>query len=203
MTRSTPLPLRGTSQRGITLIMVLIILVVISLLGVGGAQVALMSERGARNDRDQQVAWQSAEEGLVDAEIEMYNTAAGRRTTFDGVSAVNFPASGCGTSGATRGLCATAVTGEPTWLSADFTITSSAAPTVAFGTFSNQNQVLHAVPGIGTGLQPAQLPRYVIEPVRAPIGSKSEPAELWYRVTAMGFGPSAKIQTVVQMLYRN
>ena len=39
-------------ESGITLIMVMIILIVVSLLGVGGAQIALMSERSARNDRD-------------------------------------------------------------------------------------------------------------------------------------------------------
>ena len=55
-------------QSGMSLIMVLLILVVVSLLGVGGAQIALMSERGARNDRDLQMAWQAAEAGLIDAE---------------------------------------------------------------------------------------------------------------------------------------
>jgi type IV pilus assembly protein PilX len=65
---STP---RSRDQKGVTLIMVLLILVVVSLLGVGGAQIALMSERGARNDRDQQLAWQSAEAGLIDAETDL------------------------------------------------------------------------------------------------------------------------------------
>ena len=53
------------AEAGASLIMVMLILVVVSLLGVGGAQIALMSERGARNDRDQLVAWQAAEAALI------------------------------------------------------------------------------------------------------------------------------------------
>jgi len=47
-------------QTGASLIMVMLILIVVSILGVGAAQIALMSERSARNDRDMQIAWQSA-----------------------------------------------------------------------------------------------------------------------------------------------
>ena len=69
--RTLRIPKKSSGHRGVTLIMVLLILGVVSLLGVGGAQIALMSERGARNDRDQQVAWQSAEAGLIDAGIDV------------------------------------------------------------------------------------------------------------------------------------
>ncbi|HUD33331.1 MAG TPA: PilX N-terminal domain-containing pilus assembly protein, partial [Variovorax sp.] len=74
------------SQRGVSLIVVLLILVVVSVLGVGGAQIALMAERGSRNDRDMQVAWQAAEAALMDAEFDIHgpNTAAAsRRAVFD------------------------------------------------------------------------------------------------------------------------
>lgn len=185
-------------ESGITLIMVMIILIVVSLLGVGGAQIALMSERSARNDRDQQVAWQAAEEGLVDAEIDMWNPASTRQTIFDGQNLVNFPATGCGTSGNSKGLCASVTTGKPAWLTEDFTITSTGAATTAFGTFTGR--VFEAG---GPGVTPAKVPRYIIEPVIAQIGSKSGSPEIWYRVTAIGFGPRADIQSVVQMLYRN
>ena len=58
-------------QNGASLIMVMMILIVVSLLGVSGAQIGLMSERGARNDRDIQMAWQAAEAALIDAEFDM------------------------------------------------------------------------------------------------------------------------------------
>jgi len=188
------------SQAGASLIMVLLVLIVVSMLGVGGAQIALMSERGARNDRDQQMAWQAAEAGLIDAENDIWNPAVAstRRTIFDGKSTVYFPSSGCGTSGSSLGLCAAVSTGKPAWLTADFTVTSSSAVTTAFGTFTSASYESG-----GAGIQPAQAPRYIIEPVISQTGDAANPdQEVLYRVTSMGFGPRADIQSVVQMLYR-
>ena len=201
------------AQRGVTLIMVLLILVVVSMLGVGGAQIAMMSERGARNDRDQQLAWQAAEAGLIDAEndliysasLELCGKYASCPTTrprgdwiLDGKSAYAFPASGCGTTGAEKGLCASVSTGKPAWLTVDFTDTGSSATTVAFGTFTGADFETGEI-----GVQPAQAPRYIIEPIRVRTGdASSTEAEIVYRVTVMGFGPRADIQAVLQMLYR-
>lgn len=191
----THLNLPVLTQRGASLIMVMLILVVVSLLGVGGAQIALMSERGARNDRDQQVAWQSAEAALIDAEIDMIGSTSTRRTLFDGETVSAFVA-GCGTSGTSIGLCDITMSGKPAWLTANFTTTSSSAPTTALGTFTGRTFAAGSV-----GVQPAKVPRYIIELVPDPVGSKSNPTYL-YRVTAMGFGPREDIQAVLQMLYR-
>lgn len=178
--------------------MVLLILIVVSLLGVGSAQIALMSERGARNDRDQQVAWQAAEAGLIDAEIDMWNSTSTRISVFDGKTTYAFPDTGCGTSDISRGLCAAVTSGKPAWLTADFTDTSSSAPTTTFGTFTSRTFETG-----GAGIQPAQAPRYLIEPIIALTGDKANPErEVLYRVTTMGFGPRKDIQSVVQMLYR-
>ena len=187
-TRNAP-----TSARGASLIMVLLILVVVSLLGVGGAQIALMSERGARNDRDMQIAWQAAEAALVDAELDMSNV---RTTVFDSKSQTPF-VMGCGTSGQNIGLCtADPSTGKPAWLTVDFTATGGSAATAAFGAYTSRSFAAGA-----TGIQPAKAPRYVIEMVPDPIGDKSNPSFM-YRVTSMGFGPRADIQGVLQMIYR-
>lgn len=186
-TRNAP-----TSARGASLIMVLLILVVVSLLGVGGAQIALMSERGARNDRDMQIAWQAAEAALVDAELDMSNV---RTTVFDSKSQTPFVV-GCGTSGQNIGLCtADLSTGKPAWLDVDFTDTTS-APTAEFGAYTGRDFAAGAA-----GIQPAKAPRYVIEMVPDPIGDKSNPSFM-YRVTSMGFGPREDIQGVLQMIYR-
>ena len=198
-------------QRGASLIMVMLILIVVSLLGVGGAQIALMSERGARNDRDQQLAWQSAEAGLIDAENDLifssnpqlcgkFATCPGTRPRGDWVmdGKVNtFPASGCGTSSTTKGMCASVTTGKPAWLTEDFTDTSSGSTTVPFGTFTGAD-FEHGEAGV----QPAQAPRYIIEPITVLTGDASSPTEIVYRVTVMGFGPRTDIQAVLQMLYR-
>lgn len=191
---------RQPGQRGVTLIVVLLILVVVSVLGVGGAQIAMMSERGARNDRDQLLAFQSAEAALVDAELDIdpaVNAANVRKSVFDGKSTISFPSAGCGTSGNAQGLCATPpISGKPLWLVADFTDTSSSAPTTAFGTFSTR-----AFAAGGVGVQPAKAPRYIIEPITVQSGDPANP-DILYRVTAVGFGPRVDIQAVLQMLYR-
>ena len=183
-------------QRGASLIMVLLILVVVSVLGAGGAQIAIMSERGARNDRDQPVAWQAAEAALIDAEVDMIGTTSTRQTVFDSKNLIPFE-TGCGTTGNTVGLCALNLTGKPAWLTADFTIaTGSGVNTAGLGTFTGRTFAAGVL-----GIQPALVPRYVIEIIPDPIGDKSKPTFM-YRVTSMGFGPRRDIQAVVQMIYR-
>jgi type IV pilus assembly protein PilX len=188
--------------------MVLLILVVVSLLGVGAAQIALMSERGARNDRDMQLAWQAAEAGLIDAEVDLWDPTSTRHCLFDGKSTLAVVNEGafnattitdaCGTTGATQGLYGTVVSGKPAWLMVDFTSTSSSAPTTEYGKFTSRG-----FQAGGAGVQPAQKPRYIIEPILAQSGDMANSEqEVVYRVTVMGFGPRSDIQAVVQMLYR-
>lgn len=184
---------RFHGERGASLIMVLLILVVVSLLGVGGAQIALMSERGARNDRDLQVAWQAAEAALVDAELDM--TTGSRATVFDGKNATDFVPD-CGTTNNSVGLCTSTSATKPAWLTVDFTDTSTSAPTTKFGDFTTRTFAAG-----GVGIKPAQAPRYMIELVPDPVGDKGNPSFM-YRVTTMGFGPRADIQGVLQMIYR-
>lgn len=194
----------GTAhERGASLIMVLIILTIVSLLGIAGIQISMMSERGVRNDRDQQIAWEAAEAALLDAEQDIYGPAlSSRRNTFTPVTDTQAFVDGCGTSGNSRGLCAPVTSGRPVWLTPgfDFSDSSSRAPSAAYGTFTG-----HTFAAGSIGIQPVQLPRYVIEPIRDPadrdLGSSSP--KFVYRVTAMGFGPRKDIQAVVQMIYRN
>jgi type IV pilus assembly protein PilX len=189
-------------QHGVSLILVLIILTVVSLLGVAAIQVSLLTERGARNDRDMQLAWQSAEAALADAEVDLWATKTStnsRQLTFQKpVNTVAF-VPGCGTSSTNRGLCELVSSGKPAWLTVDFTATGSAAPTVEYGTFTGA-----AFTAGGLGVQPAQKPRYVIEIIPDPGERDASVTDSYiFRVTAMGFGPRKEIQAVVQMLYRN
>jgi type IV pilus assembly protein PilX len=199
--RGNPLP-RRRAERGISLVMVMLILVVVSILGVGAAQIAIMGERSTRNDRDQQVAWQAAEAALIDAEFDMRDPApaTSRQTLFDAKNQVAF-FSGCGTAasvtgGKSVGLCALNSSGKPAWLTADFTETSATATTTELGTFTGRSFASG-----GKGVQPAQRPRYVIEVMPDPVGDASNPTYI-YRVTAMGFGPRTDIQAMLQMIYR-
>lgn len=205
---------RGTNaqtmkaQHGASLIMVMIILTIVSMIGIAGIQVSTMSERSARNDRDQQVAWQSAEAGLMDAENDLFGPGASTRRAVFGPTtnkAAFVDGCGIGTSGDSKGLCALALTGKPAWVAADFTLDGNTAMTTEYGDFTGRTFAAG-----GPGIQPARRPRYVIEAIEdnAGVGSgsrnlASEDPKYVFRVTAMGFGPREDIQSVVQMMYRN
>ena len=197
-------------QRGASLIMVMIVLTIVSMIGIAGIQVSMMSERSARNDRDYQVAWQSAEAGLMDAENDIFGPgASSRRGVFGPTTNKSAFVAGCGTktSGTSKGLCALAltVTDKPAWVTADFDLSGNTANTTEYGDFTGRTFAAG-----GPGIQPARRPRYVIEAIEdnAGVGSTSrnlasENPKYVFRVTAMGFGPRADIQAVVQMIYRN
>lgn len=191
------------AQRGFSLVTTLILLIVVTLLGIGASQMVLLSEKSTRFDRDQQIAFQAAEAALVDAEFDIRgpNSAAAQRLdsfTGKGGDKVNF-ADGCGT-GLLLGLCSsTLVSGKSVWYSVDFTDTSNSAKTVGFGTFTGRTFSTGA-----TGLRPEIAPRYIIELIDdlTPGSSSSNAPKVLYRVTAMGFGPRKETQAVVQMIFR-
>jgi type IV pilus assembly protein PilX len=194
------------TQGGASLILVMIILTIVSMIGIAGVQISMMGERSARNDRDYQLAWQSAEAGLMDAENDLFGPgASSRRAVFSPTTNKAAFVEGCGTSGNSKGLCALAVTGKPAWVAVDFDSYSKTAATAAYGDFTGRTFAAG-----GVGIQPARSPRYVIEaiPDSAGAGSTSrdpgvEDPKYVFRVTSMGFGPRADIQAVVQMIYRN
>lgn len=188
----------STRQRGFSLITTLILLMVVSGLGIAASQMVLMSERTSRFDRDAQIAFQAAEAALVDAEIDIQgpNTSADQRMgKFEPKSKVNFSA-GCGT-GEFRGLCAPAEAGQkPVWYQVDFTDESANAKTVQFGDFTGRKFAVGA-----TGIRPEIKPRYIVEVIPNPTPAAS-PADVLYRITAMGFGPRKKTQIVLQVVFR-
>ena len=189
-------------QQGASLVIVLIILTVVSLLGVAGIQISMMSERGARNDRDQQIAWQSAEAALVDAEIDIFSNTSvnSRQIIFTPLTNVSAFIKDCGTSGNSIGLCKLSETVKPVWQTVNFETTGATARTTAYGTFTGRSFTAGR-----SGVQPAALPRYIIEAIRDPgdLNMGLTEPQYVYRVTAMGFGPRLEIQAVVQMIYRN
>ena len=209
--KPTPRPNCGwRDQHGVSLIVVMLLLIVVSILGAGAAQIVLLGERSARNDRDAQVSWQAAEAALVDAAVDIRGSASSAdRSSYFGVNAANevnannFVA-GCGTSGKAQGLCALQndATAKPIWLTVDY-LNSSSTPAVPFGKFTGRRFTL---PGSTGGIQPVRPPSYIIELVRdTGVSRDATDANLpfAFRVTAMGFGPRSDIQTVLQMVYRN
>lgn len=188
------------AQRGVSLVVVLLLLAVISVLGVGATQIAMMGERGARNARDMQVALQAAEAGLADAirDVDGPAGAVVRADAFADAGGIDF-VDGCGTGSRRRGLCRRKLVGKPVWQEVDFTDT---ARTAGFGEFTGRTFASGG--GDERGVRPALAPRYVVEAIedRELLSDLSTPPTPVYRITAMGFGPRRDIQAVLQTLYR-
>ena len=179
------------AQRGFSLIVSLMMLIVIIILGISASQMAINEERGARNDRDRQIAFQAAEAALKDAEYEILNPASpacaaqgqtnrgrgrsGTSTCFNSINAIGFTAtatSACSVT-PTAGLCEfNAAT--PAWLRLatdpmhiDFLADakgSGTMSTVVYGQYTSQiygSQV--SLPGKPLSRYP---PRYIIERVQ-------------------------------------
>ena len=188
-------------QAGFSLIVVLLLVVVLTALAVGGAQLALVNELGARSDRDAEIAFQAAEAALIDAELDILGPNPGpaaRLCTFNDKDDSAF-VEGCGSSGDSLGLCAPAPSGTtPAWMSADLSPTSKHS--VPYGKFTGQVLVT------GVGATPAALPRYVVEVLRNNGGWQANRLQSAsagkttniFRVTAIGFGTRKETQVVLQ-----
>lgn len=196
-------------HRGAALIVVMLILMVVTVLGVGGAQIALQSERTARYDRDYLIASQAAEAALVDAQLDIGDPDLSRAAT--GTRSGDFHqgddglfAKGCSATGNRLGLCAAAeAEDKPVWAEVDFLEEDENARTVRFGQFTGRTF------DAGGGIRPVRPPRYIIEQIKDQVigGSASDSAGqtrklTMYRITAMGFGPRLDVQVVLQMVYR-
>lgn len=190
---------------GATLVYVLCLLVIILLLGISAAQMALQGEKAARGERDRQIAFQAAEEALVDAQNDIQGLpgAPGRSSLFAPDSAAGF-ADGCG-AGGMLGLCLPAAPDVPAlWLSADLDGAEGSGRMVAYGHFTG------AVMQTGQGFLPSRRPRYLIEllPFHLPGAQATAVAgglathNYVYRITAIGFGAQESTQVVLQTYYR-
>lgn len=195
-------------QRGFSLIVVLLLLVVVTVLGLGAAQVSLVNERSARNDRDAEVAFQAAEAALVDAETDVLGPNENPRQRlclFNRQDATAFVA-GCGGDGEQQGLCAPAGPGvDPAWMTVD--LSAGSGKSVAYGTFTGQTYFSgDAATDSRAGASPARAPRYIVEAVRNLGGWQSSQlqsasarnASHLFRITAIGYGVRDETQVVLQ-----
>lgn len=216
---SVTLPMRKMHhQRGISLVVVLLILVIVSLLGVASIQISRMATQSARNERDTQIAWQAAEAALLDAELDilgMPSTSTQKRgynatdptdpnnkiNLFDSKNTdVAQFVEGCGSSDKNKGLCQVTPGATPNWLSVDFLATSNQRY-VNFGEYTARTFQAGA-----SGIQPAHPPRYIVELMDDPNVERTKDVQhrkYIFRITAVGFGPNEKTQVVLQSIYRN
>lgn len=173
------------NQRGISLVVSLMFLVILTLLGLTALRVATMEERMSGNARDRNIAFQAAEAALRDAEFDI------RCQKYDGSTSTLRGGCISGLTGAdaacTKGLCCnpSGLTCIEPATAVHLSKSMSAAPSVVYGAYTSAA----AISGI------SQQPRYLIEPFI--VDSKN-----YYRVTARGYGLNSNTQVTLQEVYK-
>jgi type IV pilus assembly protein PilX len=177
-------PTTRARQRGVILIVALIFMTVLGLLVLAGMRTGLLQERMASNARNRQVALQSAEAMLRDAEVNVVRTQV---PPFDPFVPTTF------VTACTNGFCARPEpNATPRWQQVDW---SSTSVTRSFASSTSN---------LSTTVVPSQ-PRYIVELVNTPIKSPSQfggfcPTVV-SRLTSKGTGfDSAEVY--VQSMYR-
>jgi type IV pilus assembly protein PilX len=186
---------RRSGQRGISLIVVLIMLSATFLLAAFGARLTMLNEKAARNDRDRQIAFQAAEAALGDAEIDIMgpNTATNSRVSDMDSRAIQLFAQDCGRTADNRGLCTNTSTTKPLYKSIDFEDSSTSRRYVILGEYTGRNTSFST----GNSALPAQLPRYIVETIayNVPGGCPNQKAFL---VSGLGYGLNQQTQVMLQ-----
>ncbi|WP_436310091.1 pilus assembly PilX family protein [Variovorax sp. LjRoot130] len=162
-------------QRGISLFMVMMFLVILSILGVTAIQSSTFSARIAGNEADRTLAFQAAESALRDAEKDIGGSclAANCRTTPISPEAADIFGVTCA-----LGLCLPDAT-TPVWeVKANWTTAGRAA---TYGTYTGAT----ALPVV------SQQPQYLIEYFK--LGEA-----FVYRVSAIGYGANSSTQVMLQ-----
>ena len=183
-------------QKGMSLIIVLIMLSAIFMLAAFGARLTLLGEKSARNDRDRQIAFQAAEAALGDAEIDIMgpNSASNSRNAQMDSRTLQLFVEGCGTTADNRGLCSTNTNTTPFYKSIDFEETGASRHYVTLGEYTGRST------GFATGSSalPAQLPRYIIETIAYNPAQGSCAQHKAFLVTALGYGLNQQTQVMLQ-----
>jgi type IV pilus assembly protein PilX len=195
---------RPGMQCGASLVVALVMLLATLLLGVSATRIAVENERAARGTRDRQVALESAEAALIDAQIDIEHSpdlALSRSALFAPDRGDGFvDGCGAGISNVALGLCTRLDEAAPAWVRVDLADASAASSrTVAFGRFTGRRLPT------GAGTLPAKLPRYLIELLpfqQAGYTAVAGQVGALYRITAMGFGSHEATRVVLQTFYR-
>jgi type IV pilus assembly protein PilX len=195
----------SSQQRGSTLLVGVILLIVLMLLGVSAATMSSLDERMARNLRDRDIAFQAAEAALRDARQDITQTR--KLNGFRG-----FPlASGAGTcntageDGNAKGLCRPAKTGNPVW-----SILADNSNNARFVTYGGVTGAEEFNASSSTGV--TDQPRYLIEVLPDLMSSDglssgggaygAPKAKVLYRITALGFGSNSGTSALLQEVIR-
>lgn len=175
------------NQRGISLVIVLIFLAILSILGVTGMQNATFASRIAGNEADRTLAFQAAEAALRDAEND--------------IKGLNYLGANCSTYCRTDliyrgngfdyecnlGRCVQTVGAAPVWETSSIWDDSS-VKSVVYGEYTKAGATAAERPTMPVV---ARQPRYILE-----YFNQGDYAV--YRVTAIGFGASDSTRAMLQ-----
>ncbi|AJG20527.1 pilus assembly PilX family protein [Cupriavidus basilensis] len=171
------------TQRGMSLIVVLLFLVILTMLGLSASLTSLSGERMARNSRDQNIALQAAEAALRDArtDISVTRGLSGRTGASDTCDVDSF-----------KGFCIPATSGQPVWER----YLEDGAHSVTLGEMTKQAAL--------TAGNVSQQPRYIIEslPDIADGSLRAGATRYVFRVTAIGYGANPNTKVMVQEVVR-
>ena len=186
------------------LVFVLIMMSMVFVIAAVTSRISTVGERTARADRDNQLAYQSAESALNDAEQDIMDVGTTRGCLFPEKV---YADQGCSSDSASRGYCETAQASaaKPIYKLVNFEdLSDSTRRYVRFGEFTGRQSNIQT----GTNGVPAQLPKYIIEKTQlagtlerdasgAPLPANGVSA---YRVTAVGYGISSNTQVMLQSI---
>lgn len=175
-------PTTPTRQRGVVLIIALIILLALTILGVSGMSTTTMQERMSANTRDRQIAFQAAEAALRDGENYVQNNTMDP-TMFD--------------TNCTNGLCdcSDKTTGcVEYWTD----------PALSVWTTANRHKLYSsAYPSVAA--QPEYIIEYMGNVNPAGISSSTTPNATdpqMFRITALGTGQTPNATVMLQSTYQ-
>ena len=181
---SLPMPSR---QRGVVLIIALIILLALTIIGVSGMSTTSMQERMSANTRDRQIAFQAAEAALREGESFIANNA---------VNPIDFDTTCTGSSGGMCDCSDKTVGCVEYWTDSGLAVWTTAGRHKTYSI--NYTQV-------------AAQPEYIIEymgytdpggnpPGYVPGTNPGDPK--MFRITAVGTGQSPNAKVMLQSTYK-
>ncbi len=190
----------GSQSRGIALIFVLIMMTIATSIALISARITLSDERSSRNDRDRQIAFQSAEMALNDAELDVMDPDTVRGCSFGTTKLI--AGEGCSASADARGLCGSkpSLGNTPIYKDLNWEDASSSRAYVNYGEFTNRDGALQ----VGTVGAPVQAPKYIVLQTTIPVnvlyngGKQQYETNSAYRIYALGYGASKDTQVMLE-----
>jgi type IV pilus assembly protein PilX len=190
-------------SRGIALVFVLIMLTIATSIALISARITLSDGHTARNDRDRQIAFQSAEMALNDAELDIMDPLTERGCKFGTFQLI--AGEGCSANADARGLCGPkpSLGNKPIYKDINWDDTTATRAYINYGEFTNRDGALQ----VGSVGAPSKAPKYIllqttvptVVPFKNDAGQQMqyETTSAW-RVYALGYGALESTQVLLE-----